>query len=605
MCGIIAHLGTANAVGGLIEGLERLEYRGYDSAGIAVNDGTDLSVYKRAGEISALKSDLEAASPVGKNGIGHTRWSTHGPPTDENAHPHTGETERVAVVHNGVVENHRQLRSRLEADGREFTSETDSEVIPHLIEEYLDRGYGAESAFRHAIDELAGGNAIAAVFEGDQRIFATRDGSPLVVGLDGDEYFLASDVPAFLEHTNDVIHLEDSDVVIAEPGNLRILGRDGSPVERRREIVDWDPEEAGKGTFDHYMLKEINEQPSSLANTVRGRVNAGRDDVVFEELDSGIFDGAEEVHLVGCGTSHHASLYGARLLSQAGIQARAFRASEYVETSGPISEQTLVIAVTQSGETADTLSALQTAHRRGAQTLAVTNVVQSSAARETDEAVFIRAGPEIGVAATKTFTSQAVTLALLSQKLASELPQATVRDDLPKLLEALAQIPEAAQQVIDQSKAADLAHDLLTCDAYFFIGRGAGLPVALEAALKFKEITYEHAEGFASGQLKHGPLALVTPNTPVFALFTGTESGQTITNAKEAQTRGADIIGVGAADSDGRNISDAYLEIPETHPVCENLLANVQLQLVSYHAADLLDRSIDKPRNLAKSVTVE
>ena len=605
MCGIIAHLSADNAVPGLIEGLERLEYRGYDSAGIAVDVGTDVSVHKRAGEISALKTDLETASPLGKTGIGHTRWSTHGSPTDENAHPHTGGTGRVAVVHNGVVENHRELRRRLEADGREFTSETDSEVIPHLSEKHLDRGDNPEEAFRHAVDELTGGNAIAAVFENDDRIFATRDGSPLVVGLDGDEYYIASDVPAFLEHTSDVIYLEDGDMVVAEPGDITISDRDGVPVSRKNKTVDWDPEEAGKGAFNHYMLKEINEQPNSLTNTVRGRIAAGGDDVVFEELDSEIFDGVEEVHLVGCGTSHHASLYSARLMSKAGIRARAFRASEYVETSGPVSEETLVIAVTQSGETADTLSALRTAKRSGARTLAVTNVMEATAAREADEAVFIRAGPEIGVAATKTFTSQSVTLALLSQRLADDLPQATVRDDLPELLTSLAKLPDDAQRVIDQSTAAELAHEILAHDAYFFIGRGSGLPVALEGALKFKEITYEHAEGFASGQLKHGPLALVTPNTPVFALFTGEESSKTITNAREAQTRGAEIIGVGPSESDGRAVSDAYLEIPETHPVCQSLLANIQLQLISYHTANLLDRSVDKPRNLAKSVTVE
>ncbi|WP_136718392.1 glutamine--fructose-6-phosphate transaminase (isomerizing) [Halorientalis salina] len=603
MCGIIAHLATDDAVNGLIEGLDRLEYRGYDSAGIAVSDGSDLSVYKRAGEISDLKSDLSAAPLTGKIGIGHTRWSTHGPPTDENAHPHTGDRERVAVVHNGVVENHRRLRKQLRADGHEFTSETDTEVIPHLIEEYLEAGDSPEMAFRRTVDDLEGGNAVAAVFEDEARIFASRDGSPLVVGIDDDEYYLASDVPAFLEHTSDVIYLEDGDVVIVEPDQLRILDPDGSSVKRSHETVDWDPEEAGKGAFNHYMLKEINEQPTSLTNTVRGRIDAEQE-IVFEELDTGIFDGIEEVHFVGCGTSHHASLYSARLMSRAGICARAFRASEYVETSGPISEKTLVIAVTQSGETADTLAALREATNRGAPTLAVTNVMESTAAREADETVFIRAGPEIGVAATKTFTSQAVTLALLSQKIAGELPQATLREDLPELLEALARIPEDVQQVIDQNQAAELARDLLTYDAYFFIGRGSSLPVALEGALKFKEITYEHAEGFASGQLKHGPLALVTPNTPVFSLFTGEEIEKTITNAKEAQTRGADIIGIGSADSPGQSVSDAYLEIPATHPVCESLLANVQLQLISYHTADLLGRSIDKPRNLAKSVTV-
>ncbi|MDS0279890.1 glutamine--fructose-6-phosphate transaminase (isomerizing) [Halomicroarcula sp. S1AR25-4] len=605
MCGIIAHAGADDAVGTLIDGLERLEYRGYDSAGIAVQNGSGIAVHKRAGDVSEVREEIQTAASSGDVGIGHTRWSTHGPPTDENAHPHTSDTDNVAVVHNGIIENHAELREFLADEGYEFTSDTDTEVIPHLIEHFRKEESETIVAFRRAVEELEGSYAIAALVRDEGRVYAARAGSPLVLGLDDDQYYLASDIPAFIEHTRDVVYLEDGDVVVLEPNEAQIFDENGLSVERSGECVDWNPEDVGKGAFDHYMLKEIHNQSSSLSKTIRGRVDPDNGRVALEELDAEILDGVENVHLVACGTSYHAALFGARMLTDAGVRARVFRASEYAKMAGPTTEGTLVIPVTQSGETADTLSALRTATERGATTVTVTNVVGSTAAREADESVFIRAGPEIGVAATKTFTSQVVTLILLSQKIAAELPNATTREDLPELLAALEQVPTHIDQVVETSRAADLASRLLEYDAYFFIGRGMSRPVALEGALKFKEITYEHAEGFASGQLKHGPLALVTSQTPVFGLFTGDEAEKTITNAKEAQTRGAEIIGIGPENGPGAAESDAYLRVPDTHPVCQNLLANVQLQLVSYHTAKQLDRSIDKPRNLAKSVTVQ
>ena len=606
MCGIIARVGhDDDAVGRLVEGLERLEYRGYDSAGLAIQNGSGLSIHKRAGEISSVKADIESAAPTGDVGIGHTRWSTHGPPTDENAHPHTSQSGEVAVVHNGVIENYLAIRERLSENGHQFTSETDTEVVPHLIEHYRDEVGDAETAFRRTIQDLEGSYAIAVLFEGEDTVYATREGSPLVLGMGDDQYFLASDIPAFLEHTDRVVYLEDGDVVVLTPTSVSMTDSDGNPVTRDVETVEWDPEEAGKGAYDHYMLKEIHEQPTSLANTIRGRVDT-RDGVIsFEELDLDVLDPVKQVHLVACGTSYHAALYGARLLNQAGVPARAIRASEYVQTSGPVAGGTLTVAVTQSGETADTLAALREASAHGAPTIAVTNVVGSTAAREADETLYIRAGPEIGVAATKTFTSQAVTLTLLSQAIAAEIDDATARDDLAELLDALEQLPDQVERVTELDQAERLADRIMEYESYFFIGRGLARSVALEGALKFKEITYEHAEGFASGQLKHGPLALVTGETPVFALFTGEEMEKTVTNAQEAQTRGAEIIAVGPADSPGAEIAEAHLTIPDTHPVCQGLLANVQLQLVAYHTADRFGRSIDKPRNLAKSVTVE
>ncbi|WP_049923653.1 glutamine--fructose-6-phosphate transaminase (isomerizing) [Halopiger djelfimassiliensis] len=604
MCGIIGHVGTGNALETLLTGLENLEYRGYDSAGVAVQNGSGIAVQKRSGKVEELKESIRDAHLEGCVGIGHTRWSTHGPPTDTNAHPHTDETTDVAVVHNGIIENYAELREWLCTRGHEFTSDTDTEVIPHLIQYYLDEGSESEAAFRRAIDELEGSYAVTAMISGEHVLYAARKGSPLVVGVEDDEFFLASDVPAFLEYTDSVVYLEDGDVVIVDDGGVEFTDLEGNPVTRDPETVDWDPEQAGKGGYDHFMLKEIHEQPTSLAQAVEGRIDPENGRIALENFESGTFEGVESVQLVACGTSYHAALYGSLALNQAGIRSKALLANEYSVSAPPVDDDTLVVAVTQSGETADTLNALRRAARAGARTLTVTNVVGSTAAREADDALFIRAGPEIGVAATKTFSSQVVMLTLLAQRIADDCLGAPPAD-LEMLLPELARLPGTIETVLEQSDAAAVASRFQECQSYFFIGRGLGYPVALEGALKFKEITYEHAEGFASGELKHGPLALVTPETPVFAIFTGQEDEKTLKNAEEAQTRGAPVVAVCPDDHRAVDIADAHLKIPETDADISGLLANVQLQLVSYHAADLLDRPIDKPRNLAKSVTVE
>jgi glutamine---fructose-6-phosphate transaminase (isomerizing) len=604
MCGIIARIGEGDAITKLVTGLENLEYRGYDSAGVAVQNGSGISVYKRSGQISELKDSIVGSVPKGNVGIGHTRWSTHGPPTDANAHPHTSETENVAVVHNGIIENYTELKEWLEGNGHKFTSDTDTEVIPHLFEYYLDDSPSIEDAFRKTINDLEGSYAVAALVDGVHAIYAARQGSPLILGLDNNEYYLASDVPAFLDHTDRVVYFEDGDIAVLEPNGVTMTDLDGNMVTRDVERIDWDPEDAGKGGYEHYMLKEINTQPNALANTIEGRVEDGT--VNLEDFPEGSFEDIDDVQFVACGTSYHAALYGQQLLNQTGMRAQAFRASEYVDSAtGSITENTLVIAVTQSGETADTLSALRGAKERGARTVTVTNVMGSTAAREADDALFIRAGPEIGVAATKTFSSQAVMLSLLSLRLAEDIETAIVPENKVELLEDLERLPEHVQQVLDTTTAKQIASRYTGSRAFFFIGRGLNNAVAKEGALKFKEITYEHAEGFASGELKHGPLALVTPDTPVFALFNGDKDNKTLQNAKEAQARGAPIVSVAHTDHPAEKISDAFLEIPETHPMWSGLLANVQLQLVSYYAAKNLDRPIDKPRNLAKSVTVE
>jgi glucosamine--fructose-6-phosphate aminotransferase (isomerizing) len=605
MCGIIARVGTDTAASRLVTGLKNLEYRGYDSVGLAVQNGSGIDVFKQAGQVEELTTTVDPTRVDGNVGIGHTRWSTHGAPTDENAHPHTDERGEIAVVHNGIIENYTSLRDRLRSRGHEFSSETDTEVVPHLLREYWSRTDDPAEALRRTVDDLEGSYALAVLFEDVDAVFAVRQGSPLVLGVDDDEYFLASDVPAFLEHTNAVVYLEDGDVAEIRPNGVTTTTVDGELVRRDVQTVDWDPDEAGKGTYDHYMRKEIDTQPTALANSIEGRVDTETNDVRFDDLSAALVEGVSEVRFVGCGTSYHASLYASRLLTRADVSVRAIRANEYGNAAGPVDDETLVVAVTQSGETADTLRALERAREAGARTLTVTNVMGSTAARKAEETVYIRAGPEIGVAATKTFSSQAVTLALLNRRLVEEIPGAAYPDDRSEFLETLERLPSQLDELLARSRADSLARRYHDRPAYFFIGRGQGYPVAKEGALKFKEITYEHAEGFASGELKHGPLALVTPETPVFAIFTGEADEKTIKNAREAQTRGAEIIAVAEDDHPATEMADARLRVPETHPAWAGLLANVQLQLLSYHAADELDRAIDKPRNLAKSVTVE
>ncbi|WP_277555929.1 glutamine--fructose-6-phosphate transaminase (isomerizing) [Halobaculum limi] len=604
MCGITACVGEDDVVDTVLTGLKNLEYRGYDSAGIATLNGHGVRVHKREGGIDPLSSEVDHVEFAGQLGLGHTRWSTHGAPTDENAHPHTDCTGTVAVVHNGIIENYAELRSELAAAGHLFTSETDTEVVPHLIEDELAAGYDPEAAFRRAIARIEGSYAIAVLVDGTDAIFATRQGSPLVLGVDGKRRFLASDVPSFLEYTSRVVYLDDGDFVRLTPGEHVITDITGSPQNRPIETVEWGSEDAERDGYDHYMLKEIHEQPEALRRAINGRIT---DDnrVDLEEFPPGSFDDVDEVHFISCGTSHHASMYACQLLRDRGIPAHAFTAGEYATTPAPVTDGTLVVAVTQSGETADTLTSMRDVKARNARTLAVTNVVGSTAAREADDALFIRAGPEIGVAATKTFSSQVIVLALLVERLTEDItgePSA----EREGLLSALRVLPDQVERVLRESTAASLASQYADADGRFFIGRGVAFPVACEGALKFKEITYEHAEGFAAGELKHGPLALVTPQTPVLAVFSGRHDTKTLNNVEEVRSRGAPVIGIAAETANHvESTVDVFLPIPETHPELSGVLANVQLQLVSYYVADLLDRSIDKPRNLAKSVTVE
>jgi glucosamine--fructose-6-phosphate aminotransferase (isomerizing) len=604
MCGITACVGHEDISDTLLSGLENLEYRGYDSSGIATNNGHGITVVKREGKIENLETALASTNPNGRVGIGHTRWSTHGPPTDRNAHPHTDCDGRLAVAHNGIIENHAELREALTARGHVFTSDTDTEVVPHLLEEYLDEGYTPVEALQKTVDQLEGSYALVVVDEDHDALYATRNGSPLVLGIDGDRRFLASDVPSFLDFTSEVVYLEDGDIVQAHAGGHTVVDSDGETVSRDATSVDWSPEDAERNGYPHFMLKEINEQPDALDRALKGRITEDWT-VDLESFPPGTFDDVDEVHFIACGTSYHAALYARQLLVERNVPTHVFSAGEYVTSPAPISDETLVIAVTQSGETADTLGSMRHAMREGARTVAVTNVVGSTAARMADDALFIRAGPEIGVAATKTFSSQVAVLALLSDRLSTDVTGSPA-EDRESFLRALKRLPNQVQQVLDESTVSTIANRYQGSDGHFFIGRGVAYPVALEGALKFKEITYEHAEGFAASELKHGPLALVTPNTPVFAVFSGRHDEKTLSNAEEVRTRGAPVIGIASEKSTHvRDVVDEFLPIPDTHPELTGILANVQLQLVSYHVADLLDRSIDQPRNLAKSVTVE
>jgi glucosamine--fructose-6-phosphate aminotransferase (isomerizing) len=596
MCGIIGTAGRdGETLDVLVHGLSKLEYRGYDSAGVALA-GEEVDVCKTAGEISELRSALEERDIDGTVGVGHTRWSTHGPPTDENAHPHLDCNREVAVVHNGIIENYQSLRDQLSTAGHEFRSDTDTEVVSHLLEDELADGADPEAAVRAAIDRLEGSFAIAVVVAGDDRIFAARHDSPLVLGIGADAYYLASDVPAFRDHTDRVVYLDDGEFAVVDADGWTVTTLDGTAVEKDVDTVDWDPEETGKSGYDHYMLKEIHEQPRSLRQCLRGRVGE-----LAGEVDLGDVGDLSPVavQFVACGTSYHAALYATQLFQQAGIPAQAFLASEYTTSTPPIGDA-LVVGVTQSGETADTLSALRAARRRGARTLAVTNTVGSTAARECDHTLYIRAGPEIGVAATKTFASQQAALNLLALAMTSV-------DDDRAVISGLRDLPSAVQAVLDDSNAQAIAETYQDAESYFFIGRGLNYPVALEGALKMKEISYKHAEGFAAGELKHGPLALVTQHTPVFALVTGDgeQATKTVGNIKEVEARDAPVVAVTDGESDVERYADHVLRVPETHPRVAAVAANVQLQLVAYHTANLLGRSIDKPRNLAKSVTVE
>ena len=600
MCGIVGCVGSDDTGRIVHQGLENLEYRGYDSAGIALT-GETLTLAKTAGQVDELAAPRSADATVG---IGHTRWSTHGEPTETNAHPHTDCTGEVAVVHNGIIENYDALKTEL-SEQHVFRSETDTEVIPHLVEEQLADDVSLLSAVQRATQRLDGSYAIAATAAGHDGIVVAREDSPLLIGHGDDATFIGSDATAFVEHTDRVTYLESGDIAHLTAEDVTIYNG-GESVDRPTDTLDWDAEAAGKSGYEHYMLKEIHEQPRALRQTISGRIDDLAIDVDLDvDLPTEYLQSVEEVQIVACGTSYHAGLYAKELLeTYAGVRVTVHIASEYEFNGERDPWRTLVLAITQSGETADTLSALREAAGAGARTLALTNTLGSTVTREADDTIFIRAGPEIGVAATKTFVSQVATATLLTVHL-GQVRGTLSSQATTEFLESLRDLPGAVQQVLDREPTIERAAETYAdSEAFFYIGRRTGYPVALESALKLKEISYDHAEGFAAGELKHGPLALVTPETPVIAILTdGTAAEKTVHNVKEVESRGAPVVGVTSEPTLTSDV-DTVFEIPACGPL-EPVVANVVLQLFAYHVANEKERSIDKPRNLAKSVTVE
>ncbi|HEX2601099.1 MAG TPA: glutamine--fructose-6-phosphate transaminase (isomerizing) [Gemmatimonadaceae bacterium] len=608
MCGIIGYIGTKGATPLLLEGLKRMEYRGYDSAGVAVMNGHGVETRKAAGKISELERAL-AASPVdGDTGIGHTRWATHGVPNECNAHPHVDCKGEIAVVHNGIIENSGTLKQGLEARGHEFASDTDTEVIAHLVEEAFDGNL--EDAVIEALWQIEGTYGIAVVSSQDpNKIVAARKGSPLLIGLGDGEYYVASDVSAILAHTREVVYLDDGDVAILTRDGYTILNQRAQELERRVSKIDWDLDQIERGGFDHFMLKEIFEQPATVENCMRGRLlpdlgtsKLGGLNMTDEELLR--FD---NILITACGTSWHSALIGEHMLENlARIPVEVEYASELRYRNPIVTDKTLCIVISQSGETADTLAAMREAKARGARTYGIVNVVGSTIARESDGGIYVHAGPEIGVASTKAFTSQVIALLLFTLKLARLRNLSMV--DGKAIIEEMQVLPEKIQNVLDRaSEIEKIAEDFKNAQNFLYLGRGYSFPTALEGALKLKEISYIHAEGYPAAEMKHGPIALIDENMPVL-FITPHDSvfDKVVSNVQEVKARGGRVIAITTRDEPAlEGKLDYEFRIPETKDLLTPVLASVPLQLLAYYIAVKRGANVDQPRNLAKSVTVE
>lgn len=612
MCGIVGYVGKRPAAPFLIEGLRRLEYRGYDSAGVAYNRGGTLSIHKGMGKLSGMADRLIAAGGEAVKGIGHTRWATHGKPSEANAHPHRDCTGTVAIVHNGIIENHSTLREALEKQGCRFTSETDTEVVAHLIEHELKKNGGnLEKAMKEALRRIEGAFAIAAMAAHDEtRLVAARRGSPLIVGIGDGERLVASDVPALLPFTRDQIVVGDGEVAVITRSTVEISELlNGRRVPRRPERVPYDADQAEKAGFPHFMIKEIHEQPHAIADTLRGRL--GTSGGVEEELgiDVEMARALKRVDMVGCGTSWHAALIGRRLLEEfAGIPASAEIASEYRYRPRPTEEGTLALAISQSGETADTLAALRAAKEAGARTAGVTNVVGSTLSRESDGILYTRAGPEISVASTKAFTTQVTALFLLALTL-GRLRGRLDPSRAGVIRDALLQAPEKIAGIISRvdADARRLAQLHAKAHDYLYLGRGYCYPLALEGALKLKEVSYAHAEGYPAGELKHGPIALISKGVPVVAIAMDDRlRDKTLSSIQEVKAREGTVIAIGTeGDDELVRTADHTILLPWAEESIAPLYASVPLQLFAYYVAVARGCDVDQPRNLAKSVTVE
>ncbi|MEP4079574.1 glutamine--fructose-6-phosphate transaminase (isomerizing) [Haloferula sp.] len=613
MCGIVGYIGKSPAPPILISGLRRLEYRGYDSAGLAIIENDGIVVTKSPGKVASLHDKARSEWPeerfdTASAGIAHTRWATHGPPTESNAHPHLDENGGIALVHNGIIENYRSLRARLEGKGHHFLSETDTEVLSHLIgENYKENLFQAVCDALHQVEGTFGIAVISAKEPG--KIITARRGSPIVIGVGDGETIVASDASAIISHTRQVIYLEDNDIAIVTANGVEIRDLDQVPVTRDVAELGFDAEAAEKGGYEHFMLKEIHEQPEALANAIRGRLDFNLGSSVLSGMGTSARDLSEiqRVVMLGCGTSLHAGLVGEYAFEDlANIHAEVEQAAEFRYRNPIIGRSDLVVAISQSGETADTLAAVREANQKGAFVMGLCNVVGSTIARETGRGIYLHAGPEISVASTKAFTCQVAVMLMMALKLGRGR-RFSLEDGI-KLAREIESIPELVQKVIDQSDAiAEVAKRYAQNEHAFFIGRGYMYPVALEGALKLKEISYIHAEGYHAAELKHGPIALLEEGTPIVALANDIPGkDKTLGNIEECRARGARILGViTEGDKEAAEFMDDVIEVPACHPLVATVPTAVALQLLSYHIAQARGCEIDQPRNLAKSVTVE
>ncbi|OGC08177.1 glutamine--fructose-6-phosphate aminotransferase [candidate division WOR-1 bacterium RIFOXYA2_FULL_36_21] len=612
MCGIFGYIGTREAIPFLVSGLKKLEYRGYDSAGIATIDNGRLFSTKCLGKIDQLEEELRKKPIGGKIGIGHTRWATHGRPSDENSHPHSDCKGTLAVVHNGIVENYLQIRRTLSEEGHHFTSTTDTEVIAHLIEKHLSKkGISLEDAIRKTLNEITGSYAIAVISQKEpNKIVVARKGSPLIIGVKEGEAFVSSDIPAMLKYTGQIIYLNDLEIATLTGYDIKIQSLKGDEVKKEITLVSWDPESAEKGGYAHFMLKEIHEQPKAIRDTVCGRVKIESSFIHFDELNF-TEEEARKINRVvftACGTSWHAGLIGEYLIEQfIKIPAEVEYAAEFRYRHPIVDENTLVIAISQSGETADTLGAIWEAKAQGAKVISICNVVGSSIARESHGVIYTYAGPEIGVASTKAFTTQLTIIYLFTLFLAKKKKTIPL-SEVKKMISDLIEIPDKLERVLLKEKDIEkIAGRFYKANNVLFLGRGKGFPVALEGALKLKEISYVHAEGYPAAEMKHGPIALIDKNMPVIVLaLQGRRYEKVLGNIEEVKARGGKVISVvSEGDQDATEKADEVIPVPVTTEALSSILAVVPLQLLAYYIAVKRGCHVDQPRNLAKSVTVE
>jgi glucosamine--fructose-6-phosphate aminotransferase (isomerizing) len=610
MCGIVGYIGSQQAESILLTGLKRLEYRGYDSAGLAIVGDDGLVVEKRKGKVDELRSAVDGQPLLGTLGIGHTRWATHGPPTDANAHPHTSVSGDFALVHNGIIENHGVIRKRLKEKGYEFVSDTDTEVLVHLIEDIRrETDLSLGEAVRQALTQVVGTYGIAVVSSVDDQLIAARKGSPLILGIGDGEYFIGSDAAPLVEHTRQVVYLSDGEIVTVNRNGYEVKTIDNVPLEKEVHELEWDLSEIEKSGYDHFMLKEIMEQPESLSDSMRGRLLPDDPRVVLGGLYNHwdqIVD-ADRIIIAACGTSWHSALVGEYLIeSFARIPVEVEYASEFRYRNPILRDGDVVIVISQSGETADTLAAVREARKNGVLCLGICNVVGSTIARETDAGVYLHAGPEIGVASTKAFTAQVTVLAMIALKLAENRTLSTA--EMAHNLHALASIPDKVDEVLGMNdEIREMASVYRYASNFLYLGRGYNFPVALEGALKLKEISYIHAEGYPAAEMKHGPIALIDRFMPVvFIAMKDSTYDKVVSNIEEVVARDGSVIAItdeGNGELD--KLCEYVLRIPKTEEFLSPLLTVVPLQLLSYHIAVMRGCHVDQPRNLAKSVTVE